>query len=676
MHEACVNCCEMGAVIQCYLRARWWLGISLLGVLWSTACAEDRELVAYLARIHGQVTVAPGGVANREGELDEGLVPGDVVSTGADSAAVLVFVVGTKLELGAHTSLVLRRGGGTAATMGAVLLGGVARASSAEGRVSLTIGTPFGFAEIGTGAVDLVVSAEHGLRVLVGQVSVLGDAGVRTAVKAGEALTVAGLVVTIGGQTSVSGLRFPLRQDAVADLFVAADAGVADIVLQPLTFVLLANSKQTLVRRAGSDAWTRPKKRDDLGPGDSVRTRRSGALVRFADAGDVVMQGSSQVQFDEALQGSGVAKVAYGVKHGGISLQLSKRAGVVLAHTVAVLGQAVTVTPGTRSADVDISCDETSADVRVRAGKAVLGDGTQVLAGQAVHIEGDGKVGAVRPLAVPWVTVAPGSQAVIHYRNSPPAVGFRWSTGESTVQIFELASDAQLRHVRYHEAIAGGYLVLEKLPEGDSFWRVAGKPAGFFSLQLEGDADCANCRRNNVIKDTGEKTVVYFQQALPAITLRWDTRELATQYNVKVFADGQFDTPLADVSSKKNRHVFPAGDLEEGVYFWHVEALDASGSVLARGKMNRLEIAYDNAVTALVIKSPAPEQRLRDSAVTTRGEIEQGAEVFINDKAVELDGEGRFAHTVPLVRGLNTLVYRVVTKERVEHFYVRRVQRR
>jgi len=46
------------------------------------------------------------------------------------------------------------------------------------------------------------------------------------------------------------------------------------------------------------------------------------------------------------------------------------------------------------------------------------------------------------------------------------------------------------------------------------------------------------------------------------------------------------------------------GALAEGRYLWSVTPLDARGAGLKGGKMNKLEIVYDNAVPNLTIKSP------------------------------------------------------------------------
>jgi hypothetical protein len=119
---------------------------------------------------------------------------------------------------------------------------------------------------------------------------------------------------------------------------------------------------------------------------------------------------------------------------------------------------------------------------------------------------------------------------------------------------------------------------------------------------------------------------------------------------------------------------FRPGKLSEGRYYWLVVAEDAAGKDLATGRMNSLEIAYDNAVTDLAIKSPPEGARIGGKSVVAQGEVQLG--LFVNGDAVKVDRSGRFRQSVALTSGVNRIVFRTVAADGIERFYVREVVRR
>ncbi len=115
------------------------------------------------------------------------------------------------------------------------------------------------------------------------------------------------------------------------------------------------------------------------------------------------------------------------------------------------------------------------------------------------------------------------------------------------------------------------------------------------------------------------------------------------------------------------------GALAEGRYLWSVTPLDAKGVGLRGGKMNKLEIAYDNAVPDLLISAPRNGDP-SGATVPVVGIAPVGAKVFVNGRAVELDDKARFnTSAAPLPGG--RLVFRMVGKSGAEVYTVRTVRR-
>ena len=212
------------------------------------------------------------------------------------------------------------------------------------------------------------------------------------------------------------------------------------------------------------------------------------------------------------------------------------------------------------------------------------------------------------------------------------------------------------------------------------WWRVKtsrGVHAGTFRIQKgAASGDCPKCERVNEIYDTGEKTVVYYQQKLPSITLKWKQAAGATKYRVKVFRDGEFDNPHIDNVVEQPRSAFGSGRLEEGKFYWLVISLDATGKDISTGRMNSLEIAYDNAVVDLTIKTPGQGVRVAKGAITTSGVIQLGARLSINGRGTTIDSSGRFSKKVTLSRGANQIVYRTMASDGIERYYIRDIYRK
>jgi hypothetical protein len=179
-------------------------------------------------------------------------------------------------------------------------------------------------------------------------------------------------------------------------------------------------------------------------------------------------------------------------------------------------------------------------------------------------------------------------------------------------------------------------------------------------------------RQRNQVPDGPETTSIYYQDKPPSVTFTWAAFPSAVSYQVRVYREGDLSAPVADRGTADAALAVPEGTLSEGRYRWSVTPLDAAGLALQGGRLNRLELVYDNAVPQLVIRSPQ-EGSAAGPLVPVSGVAPLGAAVFANGRPLALDAQARFEEQVaPLPGGL--VVFRVVQRG-AEAFTVRTVRR-
>ena len=125
--------------------------------------------------------------------------------------------------------------------------------------------------------------------------------------------------------------------------------------------------------------------------------------------------------------------------------------------------------------------------------------------------------------------------------------------------------------------------------------------------------------------------------------------------------------PLLQRVTNKNQFTLEPGAIGEGSYLWYVAALGPGGDELAGGRMNKLDVVYDNARRELALSRPRPGERLGRGELPVEGVAPVGSRLFLNGKAVALDTKGRFAERLPPTP---VLVFRLVTGQ-TEAYWVR-----
>ncbi len=173
------------------------------------------------------------------------------------------------------------------------------------------------------------------------------------------------------------------------------------------------------------------------------------------------------------------------------------------------------------------------------------------------------------------------------------------------------------------------------------------------------------------VTETGLRATVYFQSTTPPFAFVGAERADAKGYKLQVFAADALTKALVETKGASPRFELARGRIGEGAYVWGVTPTDAAGRELAGGKMNKLEVVYDNSMVTLVLQSPTPGQRVRGATVPVRGIAPLGSRVEVNGEPLQLDGKGRFSKAVP---ASPVLVFRMVEARGRESYFLRHLR--
>jgi hypothetical protein len=261
------------------------------------------------------------------------------------------------------------------------------------------------------------------------------------------------------------------------------------------------------------------------------------------------------------------------------------------------------------------------------------------------------------------------------YADDMPLVGLSVPDGSAAI---EVASDSAFSQLVAQGSVDGSYLPFTPPARGELFWRALGKDGAALSKGHarfdrdpdESEDDIEHPRAE--VAETGLKAVVYFQSVLPELTFGYAEREGAAGYRLRVYKSDDLKTPLWQREEKGTTSTAPAGQIGEGQYLWYAAALNAQGAEIGGGRMNKLELVYDNSRRSLAIARPRQGEKVGET-VETRGVAPIGSKLTINGHAAQLDGKGRFKAEVP---GSQFLVFRLLTDDGAESYWVRQVRSR
>jgi hypothetical protein len=595
--------------------------------------------------VTGEVFRGDAGVPSTERTLSVG----ETLATGPDGHAVIRLPGGRQLELSPNARLRLREGAGGTMVV-EVENGRVVSRTPAEAGVTLDILTPFGITRVPSGRGEAVIAVGSGgtrIDVALGAVIFLDRDGKAVTAREHESLE-----VTMGRvQLLRPGESSTPENPAAVDVMLSAEQG-------PL-----------LVRGPGEARFT-PRRALPAAAGTSFK-------VAAAGRARIVATGL------RARLGPGVTGVIGEATHDekGLHAEVTLATGesiFIFDGTPAEL-----VLPGPRGPlVVRVSAPTTLTVVAGPRGprlgvlngaaELVMGKAHQRLdAGLLAQVNGERLAVAPRPRAD---VILPATRGLRVYADALSEVTLSWPA-TLTRGTVEVATDPEFKDLVLSGKASGSSVTVPAPARGELYWRVTTD-----QRTVEGQARFAPDRRHsvldlerphNLVTEAGPVTTVYFQSTLPALTFTFNARPGALRYRLRVYRDEDLERPMVDRMVTGTRSAVDAALFAEGRYVWNALPVDRNGRELGGGRMNKLELVYDNVLTTLAIGTPKPGQPVSGPEVDAAGVAPLGTKLYINGKPAPLDDKGRFALRVGRTPAV---VFRLIGPDGAERYWIRKLR--
>jgi hypothetical protein len=130
---------------------------------------------------------------------------------------------------------------------------------------------------------------------------------------------------------------------------------------------------------------------------------------------------------------------------------------------------------------------------------------------------------------------------------------------------------------------------------------------------------------------------------------------------VRLYRANAPTSPIVERVVKEPRCSLEPGVLAEGSYLWSALPLDGEGRERGGGRLNKLDLLYDNARSTLTIDEVA--------SGSVSGVAPLGSRLFVNGRAAPLDGKGRFSLELP--GKPRVVIFKVVARDGGESYWVR-----
>ncbi|RKG72657.1 hypothetical protein [Corallococcus terminator] len=615
------------------------LALSLLVLLSGCAGCEREEAPKPAPVAEVDAGAAPATLAQLEGltgdvRLERGgkvgpavpgpLLAGDAVETGDQGSAVVRFPGGRTVEVGREGRFALGSDstGVVMKVERGIVLSRVPAGGSAAGagsKVTLNILTPFGLTRVGSEPSEVKVAvAEDSARVevMLGAIELVSKDG-RT-LKAGQGDAV----------------------DLTRERAEVVPSAPRIVELAPIAVTVRAPSGGSAeVKSKATGRWRKVRREGEvLTFGDGVRAKGGDAVLSLKDSGSLLtLSPGAEAVLESAGQEGVTDEARVNLLQGMLAVQLAT------GRTSRVVLPEMTLEGG-GAAKLEIRRTGSGFLVAAHTGDVTLrrGDTRQALrAGERATVEKDGTA-KVEPLEAAAVAVGPGEGAEVYHRGLSE-VALTWE-GEGDA-VVEAALDAGFtRRVlwgRVHRASVN----VSAPARGTLYWRVKkedGTPVASGSAHFAPESRTKSLARvRNVVPEGPEKTTIFYQDKPPAVTFTYGAEPQASSYRVAVYKAGALTTPVAQRTVAETRAALEAGALGEGSYLWSVTPLSQAGAALKGGRMNKLELVYDNSVEGLVVDSPRQGTASAEK-VRAAGVAPVNARLSINGRAVPLDGKHRF----------------------------------
>ncbi|MCY1033191.1 hypothetical protein OV207_17160 [Corallococcus sp. BB11-1] len=554
------------------------------------------------------------------------LLAGDAVETGDQGSAVVRFPGGRTVEVGREgrfalgsdsTGVVMKVERGI--VLSRVPAGGGGGAAGPGSKVTLSILTPFGLTRVGSEPSEVKVAvAEDSARVevMLGAIELVSKDGRTLKAAEGDAV------------------------DLTSERAEVVKAAPRVVELAPIAVTVRAASGGTAeVKSKATGRWRKARREGEvLSFGDGVRTKGGEAVLSLKDSDSLLtLSPGAEAVLEGAGQEGVTDEARINLLQGMLAVQLAtgRTSRVVLPELMLEGGGA---------AKLEIRRTGSGFLVAAHTGDVTLrrGDTRQALrAGERATVEKDGTA-KVEPLEAAVVALGPGEGAEVFHRGLSE-VALTWEGEGDTV--VEAALDAGFtRRVlwgRVHRASVN----VSAPARGTLYWRVKkedGTPVSSGSARFAPESPTNSLARvRNVVPEGPEKTTIFYQDKPPAVTFTYGAEPRASTYRVAVYKAGSLTTPVAQRTVAETRAALEAGALGEGSYLWSVTPLSQAGAALKGGRMNKLELVYDNSVEGLVVDSPRQGTASAEK-VRAAGVAPVNARLSINGRAVPLDAKHRF----------------------------------
>lgn len=589
--------------------------------------------LATLTLVEGEVQLERGGA--RRPARQEPLFLADLLVTGADGRAVLTMGDGRELELAPGSAF--RLGDGKKMDLD-FDEGVITIVQEPSGPAVLT---PFGKTRVEPNTRARVESKKKGMaiEILTGGIVTIGTDG--------------------GAVNAGAGQRLELDVGAVR-IVESPAAKKKKVELTQLEVRMVMDKGGAEVKRKGQKGFRKAAAGEALEPGTEFRLGPAARARLAAPGSEVVLLPGARGAFLGAVE-----------KEDGSELSVSLKTGSTLVRFSGEQKAEVVVDGSAAPARL-----KASSEASVLVAQSPRGPRVQVLTGQVEVVSAGGASQPVRAgeavAVAEAMKVAPAGRPELVLRlerkvrvfaRRPVEVGLSLGAEEVRVQV---AADADFTQLLQSGAASGVVAVRPVGPE--LYWRTLdekGQPAksGAVRFLPERAAGKGGDKgRDEVIRETGHTVV--FQERPPALTFEMPAQPQAKAYRFKVFKAGDLSRPVVEQEEKAPRTTVASGALGEGNYVWSGAAVDERGTEKASGKMNKMELVYDNSNATLAIHRPAPG----GGDTVAEGVAPLGAKLFVNDRAVEVDAKGRFSVEVGKAR---PLVFRCVLGNGVEDYLVR-----
>jgi hypothetical protein len=236
-----------------------------------------------------------------------------------------------------------------------------------------------------------------------------------------------------------------------------------------------------------------------------------------------------------------------------------------------------------------------------------------------------------------------------------------------------VAGDPAFREPLFAGRVGQRWVRVTPPAKGELHWRFLaqdGAPRAQGSARFQPDKGLSSLSAKSPkaeVLETGLKASIYFQGAVPSLHFNFEAREGARSYRIRIYRANNPQTPLLERAATRTQYTLEPGALGEGNYLWYVAALGAGGEELTGGRMNKLELVYDNARRGLAVSRPRAGERPGPTGVPLEGVAPIGSRLFVNGQPVALDAKGRFSQRLPPTQ---VLVFRLVS-EQGEAYWVR-----